>query len=137
MRTYVAITLLSETLAPEAISALMGTDPDFAVAPSGNQSSRWEIRSTADDEASFSDHVTSVIERIRPFAERLRAGRTAIDSCCLDVGIYLELGDAIPPIALSSEQMNFLSKLGTGMDIDLYLPGEAEVSFDDRIPTLS
>lgn len=133
MRSYVAITLLSATLAPEAITALVGTEPDVSLAAAGSDNlNRWELRSDADEGAELSEHVASAIERVRPYAERLRAGRTALDRCLLDVGIYLDLADSIPAIALSQEQLSFLAKLGVSLDVHVFLPGEAELSFDER-----
>lgn len=131
MRTYAAITLVSQTMPLPAISALVGTDPDVELAADSGLT-RWELRATAPEEAPLAEHVSSVIDRVRPFAERLRAGRSALDSCCLDIGIYLDLGDPVPTIAISQEQMNFLAKLGVALELHLFLPGEAEVSFDER-----
>lgn len=136
-RTTVALTLLSETLTPEAIADRVSLRPDRSWRAGDRRSARstatqryngWEISSGLAPPATAADHVSALLSRVAAHTTQIRmliSTDSALRSARLWIAHHTENWN--PGLELSQEHLAALSDLGVSVALDVYTYGIGEL----------
>jgi hypothetical protein len=121
---------------PDEIGARLGLMADrwflrgeFEAHPKGDRSKRsrpfpfngWELRSTIGDTATPNEHLASLLERLKSAAASI--GNLARDPQIHSIRLWLghHTDNENPGISLSPALVTEIAKLGTGIELDIYV----------------
>jgi hypothetical protein len=126
----VALTLTGTSGYPDDITALLKIAPDktgrvgdpIASTIRRHQDHGWQIVSSEHTDASLSEHVTNVRERLSEASESIGALSRAwkIELSCRVQAV----GSSAPEMYFDAETLGWLNELNASIDIDLYCVGE-------------
>jgi hypothetical protein len=129
-----SISVFSKSRKPDDISALIGlpydsswaTDDSYpgkgVIAGRKRKENCWRISLEIDDEASVSDPVTSVAQKMLLRVMGFEGGFKELwyQGCEIEFSIYM-IGSQIPAIGLGLNELSGIVALGAYLDIDIVL----------------
>ena len=125
---YVRLRLCSQTHPPAQITEAVGLKPDKewqigdrrANTTIVERSHGWIVDSQCDRDASFSEHLSALMERILPFSSNIHSLR---NECSIELSCVLYSHAANPGLWIDRQTMQSLAALGAELDVDIYFLG--------------
>ena len=136
-----SLVVLSADIHPEKIGARLGLMADrwflrgeFEAHPKGDRGKRsrpfpfngWQLKSTLADTAAPNEHLADLLDRLESAVPSLAdlASDPQIHSIRLWLGYHTD--NENPGISLSPELVTRIAKLGTGIELDIYVESSGD-----------
>lgn len=121
-----SMTILSEALSGTELAQLAGLPPDehWNRRDRPNAPGRFggfRVRSRLPEAASPAEHLGDLLDRLEPFADSIRALASDSRVHSVRVWIFHRIPNWNPGLSFSPELIDRLGKLGTGVEVDVYV----------------
>lgn len=124
-KVHVRLKIISDALTPEQVSEIVGLKPTKSwrigdrrgPTTIKEKNNGWLLESDLPRDAPLETHVTSLLTRLAPFAERIEslAEENAVEFSCV------AYAKEAPTLNFDKSVLRQIVNLGASLDIDLYL----------------